>query len=140
MPRCDQYFNTLSRQNYLVSIVPIRKQIHIPIDFLGVTIDTLRFDNLTFQAAVYHKGRIHPLFLGFTIPTVVINLDNPSGRISETEFSELIEKVIVNERIEDIYSDDNCSAIFKKYGFYADRHDIRTMFFGFKKVKHLFVF
>ena len=140
MRKCDERTNLSTGQTYLISIIPIRKRIVIPMDLFGVPIDPLRFDHLVFQAAVYRKRRVHPLLLGFTVPTFVINLDDPTGRISESGLSELVGRLLANERIEDIYSEEDCNDIFKKYGFYAVRHDIRTLLLLFKKVRHIFVF
>ena len=140
MSKCNEHTNVLTGQTYFASIVPTKKRMLIPMDLFGMPIEPLRFENLVFQVAVYPKGRIHPLFVGFTAPLFVINLDSPAGDFSEGELAELLDRMLVNERIEDLFSEDSCGKLWRDYGFEAVSHDIRSALFGFKKVRHIFIF
>src|SRR5580704_76850 len=99
MPRCEERTNRFSGQVYVASIIPTRGRIQIPMEIGEIPIDPMRFDHLTFQAAVYPKEKIHSWKLAFTPPTLVINLDCPPGSISENEFAEFVGRLIADEQI-----------------------------------------
>jgi hypothetical protein len=139
MPRCEEQTNRFDGQIYVASIIPTKNRIQIPIKIGEIPIEPLRFDSLIFQAAVYPKQKIHSWRLAFTLPTLVINLDCLPERISENEFAEFVNKLLANEPIDDLYSENTYYDLYKGYGFEAVRHDIRPLL-RFKKAKHIFVF
>jgi|SRR5664279_3775094 hypothetical protein len=139
MPRCEERTNKFNGQTYIASIIPTRNRIQIPIKIGGIPIEPLRFDNLIFQAAVYPKQKIHSWRLAFTPPTLVINLNCLPDRISENEFAALASKLLMTERISDLYAEGIYRDVYKGYGFESVRHDIRPLL-RFKKVKHIFIF
>jgi hypothetical protein len=139
MPRCEERKNRFSGQTYIASIVPTKGRIQIPIQIGEIPIEPLRFNHLSFQAAVYPKERIHSWKLAFTLPTLVINLDCLPESISENEFAEFVGKLLADEQINDLYSENTYYALYRSYGFESIRHDVRPLL-RFKRVKHIFVF
>ncbi len=139
MSKCGEHSNLLTGQTYLTSIVPIKKRISIPMDLFGMPIAPLRLENLIFQIAVYPKGRIRSPFIELRLPLLVINLDSSAGDFREDELAELLDHILVNEPVENLYSEDSCGKLWQDYGFEAVRHDIRSALFGFKKVRHIFI-
>jgi hypothetical protein len=139
MPRCEERRNRFSGKIYVASIVPTRGRIQIPMHLGEMPIEPLQFNHLSFQAAVYPKERIYSWRLAFTLPTLVINLDCLPESVSEDEFAEVVGKLLADEQVNDLYSENTYYAVYKRYGFESMRHDVRPVF-RLKKVKHIFIF
>jgi hypothetical protein len=116
MSRCEERKNRFSGQVYVASIVPTRGRIQIPMQLGEVPIEPLRFNHLSFQAAVYPKERIYSWRLAFTLPTLVINLDSLPESTSEDEFAEFVGKLLADEQVNELYSENTYYAPTKVMG------------------------
>jgi hypothetical protein len=135
--------NKFNDRSYIISIVPVRNRITIPMtlpvdDDIEVSLPPIRFENITLQAAVYeHKTSFLKQIL--CKPVLVVNVDDPGEQICGEEFSEFMRELIENERMDDLLAESGSDEIYKRYGFESVSKNIWSLF-HLSKIKNSFVF
>jgi hypothetical protein len=89
------------------------------------------------QAAVYeYKPNFFRQIL--SKPALVVNLSDSSERVPDEEFSEVVGKMFENERVEDLFDEDDVGDILDRYGFKSISKSIWSLFY-LSRVRHAFV-
>src|SRR2546425_4621385 len=113
--------NKFNNRPYIISVVPTRKRITIPMtvplaDDIELSFSRIRFEHIRLEAAVYeHKTSFLEQIL--SKPLLVVNVNDPGGQISGEEFSEFMRELIENEQMGDVLAGSGSREIYKRYGF-----------------------
>jgi hypothetical protein len=126
--------NTPNHREFLLSVNSVQKHISIRIDAPGVSLGSINLSHITIQAAVYAQSR-HM----FSKPLVVVNVNDPRGRIERADFQEFMRALLREESIEDLTNESTSSTIFHKYGFESLIQDIWSVFL-LRRVRNVFIF
>lgn len=139
--------NKMDGQSYFVSIIPVSKQIQIPLKLSGnlgtgdMSLDNIEFNDITMQAAIYSTAVFRKNIIGslFSKPLLIINLDDGLRQIAIDDFKAFVTMLLTEERLKDLSSDLNSRKIFEKHGYMVASYDIWSIFY-LSKVKDMFVF
>jgi hypothetical protein len=126
--------NRFNSKVYFVSLARVQKRIRLPMDVLAHP--PIEFQT-RLQAAVYeYKPNFFRQIL--SKPALVVNLSDSSERVPDEEFSEVVGKMFENERVEDLFDEDDVGDILDRYGFKSISKSIWSLFY-LSRVRHAFV-
>lgn len=126
--------NKSSNEDFFVSVVPVKKEISIPMKLDELQLPDTEFSNIIFEAAIYKNNEIKS---PTPKPFLIVNLDDG---LSKPETQEVFEQNIFN-LVENSNLNNNDSVMneLRVMGYESLIHNIWNLFF-LSNIKHVFIF